>query len=242
MTKKRNLLIILAVSVSIVIGGFVFMKNFNNDTINAENSSPEGIAQNVIDAENSSPEGTALKVIDEATTVPEVVLPTKSPDYLKSSELILNGISGGMTREQLVEKLGQPKSIEDFYKGLSAMPLFIYEYDNIICDFEQRVEQGEYFINSIMIKGNVSQTPRNIQVGDNFKDVLNKFPQEKDYRTNENGIFYGTMEYHGVNYGYIYYEDKNPAISVSSEKSSEFIKIYFNNGIVREILICFAPK
>jgi len=106
---------------------------------------------------------------------------TDNIPYLTASELVVNGIGTGTIREQLVEILGKPLSVEEQDEITE-----IYRYSNADIYFYH----GEIVL--FLITDYMDRTPRNIQVGDTFQEIIDKFPQERDFNTSEGHLFYGT--------------------------------------------------
>jgi len=146
--------------------------------------------------------------------------------YLKANEVTVNGVTGATTRAQLIKLLGQPDSSESD----EDYEIEFYNYGDIRYVFEY----GSDTVTSINIRSTTNQTPRNIQVGDKFDDVLNKFPQEKDYRTSDDGAFYGSVENLAPNFGYVTEEGDygSPSIILATESSVPFFKVHFKDGLV----------
>ena len=163
-------------------------------------------------------------------------IPVQDASYLKASELVINGITKGTTREELIEKLGQPLKIEA--DDSANLPVF-YEY----ADATYLFEEDSNTVTMINIYGKTDQTTRNIQVGDSFIDTLNKFLREKDYRTSANNAFYGTVSHGNINFGWVAYSGdygKPTIVIVSEEYSYCFMKIHFKNNAVSFIQVFFT--
>lgn len=192
--------------------------------------------------------------IDSCTPIPQQIIlddvfpeatPNTSPvmqnsvSYLIANEITVNGISEKTTREQLIKKLGQPQRIEYEEEGTDE----IYNYGNVKYSFYSYGEYQQY-VQYAEIIGRMNQTPRNIQVGDKFQDVLNKFPQEKDYQKNEYGIFYGDAPSspEGSSFGLVddTFDYGKPTISLVSEKSRPMLKVHFENGTVKWMQIFYT--
>jgi|GEM_PF-3608933 len=170
----------------------------------------------------------------------------EQPGYLTHSEIVVNGVSGTIVSEELIALLGEPDSIENFgdddYTEWRSC-----DYGNVQYGFEVMTEKGieRSFLNYIEITGITNQSPRDIKVGDSFESVLNKFPQEKDYRTDERSAFYGLPEHASNNFGWVdeggsgdfgYYGERYSTIIVASETGS-FIKVHFEDGFVIAIQV-----
>ena len=165
---------------------------------------------------------------------------TQDPDnqqygYLRSSELVVNGVSAETTPEELVELLGQPDNMLEETIGDGVYIFYTYDYGDVTYDV---VFDGDtIFIDCIRVTGKTDQTPRNIQVGDRFEDVLGKFPQDKDYKQSSDGSFYGVVRHGDTNFGDVHKEDDRVVITLVGEKPWPFMKVYFKNDIVEEIVI-----
>jgi hypothetical protein len=82
--------------------------------------------------------------------------------------------------------------------------------------------------------------PRKICVGDSFEEVLAKFPEEQDWRTSENGLFYGQMikdQYTAHGHAYEFNDTKR--ITLAPSEGLPFIQIDFKNDILTEYRIYF---
>ena len=197
----------------------------------------------------AKPEGSPLPMgvdneqVDETET-PTVTAGVNAPVPLKESELVFEGITREMrlTPEQVVERFGQPLRAEGdpepfIGKGLS------YYYDGVTYYFRAWSKSNdEYELASIHVESRQNQMPRDIQVGDSFQSVLNKFPQERDYTQNAGGYFYGTWEGPGaVNYGSVVYNDgERKTIAVVGETPyGGYMFVEFRNDIVVGVGIYF---
>jgi len=170
----------------------------------------------------------------------KIVEPTETTantiPYLTADELAVNGISRETTREEIIQKLGQPINIEQ-----DELNAEWHDYGDVQYVFE---DKEDLTVGYIIIKNKTNQTPRNIQIGDKFKDVLDKFPQEKDYRLN-NGLFYGEENQpsnNGSSFGWVSEtsDSGRPTICVVSEKGSPFMKIHFKDDIVEWMQIFYT--
>ncbi len=79
--------------------------------------------------------------------------------------------------------------------------------------------------------------PRGISVGETFEDVISLFPQHKDWRNNNEGIFYGKFDkYKGYPIGltgYVHtYDNGAKELTLTTENSYPFMRIFFNNDVV----------
>lgn len=161
--------------------------------------------------------------LPESASSTGTVIQPEEITYLKASELVVNGIGAGTTREQLVAKLGEPLSMEtDELGGIS------YDYGNVMFFFFDSDT-----VTSVNVNSKAGQTPRGIQAGDAFDEVIQKFPRENDYRTSPGNSFYGTADMGGHSYGYILDEGDygDPTMIVVTERGT-FLKVHFQNGAV----------
>ena len=77
-------------------------------------------------------------------------------------------------------------------------------------------------------------------MGDSFVDVMNKFPQERDYLTDEEDCFYGVFDYLGSSFGRVSEHDfGDPTVVLVAEDFSIF-KIHFEYGVVSWMQIFFT--
>ena len=78
--------------------------------------------------------------------------------------------------------------------------------------------------------------PRDIAVGDTFDGVLNKFPREKDWRTSENGEFYGKVSKESVvPTGFV--SDNKKEIIIWPQEQVPRLVIFFKDGAVEHYTI-----
>ena len=172
---------------------------------------------------------------DTPPTQPTPTSTQDKPTYLRAEELTVNGISWDTTKEQLVERLGRPKQI---VRPEEEAHVAIYDYGSIQFDFE-----SSDTVTSIGVSGKAEQTPRDIQVGDTFGDVLRKFPREKDYKTSEDHAFYGQASMIGEYYGYVNAEGDvgKPTVVVVTSAGGPFLKVHFKEGRVAQFAL-FASR
>ena len=82
--------------------------------------------------------------------------------------------------------------------------------------------------------------PRGIAVGDTFKEVLAKFPQEKEWQTSENGLFYGQLlEDQIVANGHVTEYQNTKRITLVPAEGLPFIQIEFMDDVLTEYRIYF---
>jgi outer membrane protein assembly factor BamE (lipoprotein component of BamABCDE complex) len=161
--------------------------------------------------------------------------------YFQSDEAQYNGIKIPSTStEELLSLLGEPIST-DSYSGGSAS--YVYNYDDATYyAIEMQHEVNGVMvphigINTISVRKNVgAPSPRNIQIGDSFEDVLNKFPQEKNYLSDPGGYFYGSDVWEEPA-GYVSNDSEGIEIIVSAGSYDNALKVYFEDGIVTGYLI-----
>ena len=160
--------------------------------------------------------------------------PKERIPYLKASEVVINGIAAGTTREELLQRLGPPRNGNDaddceydgvvFFMGINAARPDDRNADPV---FAAEVTQP------------IAQTPRGIQVGDAFDEVMAKFPQEKDFRGEPDGSFYGTTSDFGFPFGYVREENGERSISIHTERP--ILQIDFKNGVAVRIFVMYTP-
>jgi len=152
--------------------------------------------------------------------------------YLSTGDLVVNGVS--LTNKNFPRKFDPPLNIEIDEYGNKEYDYGAFRY------FEDSDGSG-----AVHIIGKTVLTPRNIQVGDSFQEVMNKFPQERDFRTTPDGNFYGVMELRGDFYydcgrvnegGDPQYGGEGLTISIFSE-SDPWIKVHFEGGLVSSIMV-----
>ena len=151
-------------------------------------------------------------------------LTTLTADELYEFELL----RADWTEEQLLE-LGLNKEVNDLTgERIYSNEYIKYSYGNIYGNNKTPD------LLDVFGKCDV-QGPRGIAVGDTFDSVLNKFPQEKDWRTSENGEFYGEVSKElVVPTGLVSKNENNKEIKIviwPQEQVPRLI-IFFNNGIV----------
>lgn len=79
--------------------------------------------------------------------------------------------------------------------------------------------------------------PRGIRVGDSFEQVLALFPQDKDWKSDPHGFFYGDIEneYDPLEYaltGYVREYEAGKEISLVVEGGFPFLRIFFEDDIM----------
>lgn len=151
-----------------------------------------------------------------------------------ADEATFNGISTTTTKKQLIAKLGEPFEIlvDD---GKIYLPATTYIYAGVEYVFE-----GESETISHIVVTNFQQKhgPRNIRIGDDFEDVLARFPQEQDYKTHPESCFYGETTYNNES-GAVYtdFEGNIDHITLVTKDVIPFVKIHFQNNLVASYAI-----
>ena len=149
-------------------------------------------------------------------------IPKNSPiEYLNESELSINGVGLDITRETLKSIVGEPIEI-----NTDEWPHENWIYENVQYSFVFD-DTGLY---SIWISGLVQDSPRNIQVGDKFEDVLSNFPQEREYIHDSQAVewyFYGEDFEYDSGYVRFYEEDASRKDMYLTIENGPFMKICF---------------
>jgi len=151
-----------------------------------------------------------------------------------AEEATFNGISVYTTKKQLLDKLGEPfEIIED--PGEFYLPTSTYVYGGVEYVFEGDGDTVAYIM---VTHYQWKYGPRNIRIGEDFEDVLARFPQEQDYRTHPESCFYGETTY--LNEGgavYSDYEGNIDQIIIVPKETLPFMKIYFKDNKVSAYVI-----
>lgn len=177
--------------------------------------------------------------MDSLTFMPSVGYDFDERDFdpntrFAAVEATFNGISISTTKKQLINKLGEPfEIIED--PGEFYLPTTTYVYGGVEYVFEGDQDTVAY----IMITHyQWKYGPRNIRIGENFEDVLARFPQEQDYKTHPESCFYGETTYHNEGGAvYLDYEGNVDQIIVVTKEVLPFMKIYFKDNRVSSYVI-----
>ncbi len=77
------------------------------------------------------------------------------------------------------------------------------------------------------------ETPRGVYIGESFDDVLASFPQDKDWKTEPNGVFYGNYyetDEHEPTGSVSANEGCQKMITLTTENVFPFLQIYFDNN------------
>lgn len=78
--------------------------------------------------------------------------------------------------------------------------------------------------------------PRNIQVGDTLSQILEKFPAEREWKNSSSGVFYGQYdsdaETNGMSGRVDVYEFRKKELTILTEDSVPYLRVYFENDIV----------
>ena len=151
----------------------------------------------------------------------DIVSDNCSLEPLNKTELSVNGIFINMTKEELKSIAGEPNEIY-----IETEIGEIWEYQNTSYHFDF-VSEGLY-ISRIYVTGFMQDTPRNIQVGDSFENVLSKFPQKTDYMQDPQALehyFYGD-DYEGTS-GYVYFRDEEHIVVYLTLEDGPYMQIVF---------------
>ena len=136
--------------------------------------------------------------------------------YFMADEAQYNGIIPDKTSvEEMLYWLGEPVSVEtgEYYRK--------YYY-----------EDAEYYSESLKVdsiwinKRTDAPSPRGIRVGDTFSEVLNKFPQERNYLISPGGYFYGNDVW-SEPVGYVSNNNDSIEIIVTADPWGPALKIFF---------------
>ncbi len=151
-----------------------------------------------------------------------------------AEEATFNGISVYTTKKQLLDKLGEPfEIVED--SGEFYLPTTTYVYGGV----EYLFEGDEDTVASILVTHyQWKYGPRNIRLGEDFEDVLARFPQEQDYKTHPENCFYGETTY--LNEGgavYLDYEGNIDQMIIVPKDVLPFMKVYFKDNKVSGYVI-----
>ncbi len=124
----------------------------------------------------------------------------------------INGISIGMTREEVVAKMGEPQeSTDPIVWGSDGLEHFICYYDNISFEIEFSGESGNSRVNGITMRElSKYKTSRGIGIGSTADEVKEKYKGYiNEEHSNETGIVCGSL-YGGVVFG----EENGKVVSI----------------------------
>lgn len=118
------------------------------------------------------------------------VTPNADAKKLTADEVDLLGLTNKTTSEDLVQMFGEPREIvASSYMG--DIGIETYVYDNMRFTFIRTVYDQPVNYNGIYVaqfKKDDLTYPRGIKLGDSLFDVVAKFPQDRDYRSE---VMYG---------------------------------------------------
>jgi hypothetical protein len=150
--------------------------------------------------------------------------------YFTADEAQYNGIVPDKTTvEEVLSWLGEPVSVE----SSEHYEIYYYEDAEYYCVFSK--------VDFICVSERTNaSSPRGIRIGDTFAEVLNKFPQEKDYLSNTGGYFYGSDVW-SEPVGYVSNSNDSIEIIVTADPWGPALKVYFKSDKVTSYRI-FYPE
>ena len=169
----------------------------------------------------------------------------QEPTRFLGSEAVYNGIGLGATMEQVKEKLGEPQKtdegkIDDVIDDGIAYTKYIYA-DATYYFYYNAASSAQRTISYIEVTTSTAKEgPRGLKVGDTLDEVLAKYPQEKDWKTDTNGSFYGEDTFNG-DAGAVY-KDENDApnlIILTPKEIVPFIRIDIQDHTVTSYTLCY---
>ena len=123
------------------------------------------------------------------------------PTKYSYADLMLGDLKPPFTQEKIKSIYGEPKVGKSIHLGDKPWVTWSYD-DKVAFTFASEEAFSTFVDNAIIVEvsDNSISLPKNIKIGDSFESVLAKFPQEYDYKTREDGVFYGKLVYPGQTY------------------------------------------
>ena len=185
---KKSILIILGLLIGTLILGYLIF-NGKSNTENAKS--------------HISLYSDDKKTIDVDR---EIFTPEKDVDVL--------GISLSVEKNTLEKTLGKPIQIEEVHEDAFVADVLYYYYKFGVIRLEP-FDVDIYTVSEIKINKPKYMGPRGIEVGNSINDVIQKFPNNKNTRINEEGEKYLYGKFGDENYGYIVYDKSGEIDSVN---------------------------
>ncbi|HOP11734.1 MAG TPA: hypothetical protein PK629_09625 [Oscillospiraceae bacterium] len=179
------------------------------------------------------------------------VISEREVKRLAVSEFAADGIKPGTDVAAMKAVFGEPMSSWGEYE--KTLNYQVYQYDGVKYTFRTGIlgrdgweEQNITY--SAKFTKNLVEFPRGIKIGDNFTDVLKKFPQEMNYKEGEN-LFYGDYwtKYGLVGWGTVQIKhdiwfDNGAWIFITSDDIWPMLYIHFNEKLIADkITVQFSP-
>jgi hypothetical protein len=167
------------------------------------------------------------------------------PDYFRAEEANYRGINGTMTPDQVRGRLGDPIHMEeDEEYGYRALSM---DYEDasyyFLGGYNDMGEFDRYHLESIVVMGGKEFLPRGIKIGDDFSDVMQKFPRDKDWTIDPYNCFYGENTLDGFGGACFTYEDDadnvyDTLVFVPLEYTP-YYKLEFTNGKLMTAMLVY---
>ncbi len=123
------------------------------------------------------------------------VTPNPDLEILKAEEVTTYSLKEGMTENDIIKTLGEPKEIE--FVSEDGFNKKVYVYDGVKITFLKEY-LGEAYMDEIWsaeFTDKDAQFPRDIKIGDSLESILLKLPQERDKDYRLDGKVYGDGMY-----------------------------------------------
>jgi hypothetical protein len=204
---KKSVLIILGLLIGTLILGYLIF-NGKSTTDNA---------RSLISLCSDAPK---TRDVDRGIFTPE-----KDIDVLE--------ITLDMEKNKVEKTFGEPVRIEKVHEDAFVEDVLYYYYKFGVIRLEP-LDADTYTVSRIEINKPKYKGPRDIEVGDNINDVIQKFPNNKNAKIDEDGKKYLYGKLGDENYGYALYDKAGEVSSV--------IYVYGGGGFGSYRLIFKAHK
>ena len=179
---------------------------------------------------------TTIAPTTQAPTAPPSANTAQAPSYLTDSEVSVNGVTAASNRAEIIRLLGEPLRTET--DGIVSTLDYGTVSFTVALHSAYPDDRGRDKAWSAAVSGKAAQTPRDIQVGQTFEEVMAKFPQEKDFRADPRGFFYGSLEVFGDASGSV--GEKDGKICITLTTGNSYVEIRFASNLVEEILVAYT--
>ncbi len=173
------------------------------------------------------------------------VIAEEGAKWLAVSEFAADGIKPDTDVESMKAVFGVPTA--EIPKHETQVESMLYQYDGVLFEFFVRVWDDDTEDNTCraykaVFTENLVEFPRGIRIGDQFEDVLKKFPQEMDYKKSGNeGRFYGDCwSKTKLGWGSVGITNGNPGfddgvwIFVASDNYWPKIQVHFTDELIAD--------
>lgn len=165
------------------------------------------------------------------------VFRNNKPIYTKE-EPVLTKLGFDFTKKDLIEKMGKPKKVKKEWWGAYGdyVEYCYYDWGNLC--LAPSIKKHSFYVIFAEINKRGIKGPREIEVGDSYKRVINKFRYDPKKVDDKEYLYFVTDKYGVKKYGSIIYNNEKKIESIYYQDSSYYvIEFKISKGKVKQILV-----